>query len=500
LETLFYKLMYDTQLKRSMSMLNILSRAEHAILIKELETSLNVSKQTVLSTIEFARSLLTDDICLETTQKSVQLFNNSRRPIEVVLTEIAKQTIPNQVLEHTFENRKSNISDVAESLFVSESTLRAIITHMNKTLRIFNCRISFYDLKMCGTETDIRYFFYAYFSEFQELFHSLFQDKLQACFNTFEAFESVLITKNGKLLNYSSQQVVRWMVLARERLKVEQYVDVDESLMARIKSRPSYANFKNVYENAVIHSLNLPHIPEAEIVWAYTVSFNTIIYHSNDARDWCADEADNHIYKEELSAILTTVFDRLKIPKDCKDDFLAINTAYLLNLSLLTELSTCFQIGSAAIKHYVIQNLKQPYNIWLDWLPTLSDSHVFPISDVYTIATQLSMISSQFIYTQKKKVERVLFSFEGESGFPAHLESVARQLMPRGIENIFIYNEPISAKLVEQIQPDIVVSNHQIYEKLEGCKVLRTSYIPQIQEWIVLNKLLIDFGYDSFEK
>ena len=499
METLFYKLMYDKQLKRSMSMLNILSRTEHAITIKDLEASLKVSKQTILSTIEFTRSLLADDICLEATQKSVQLFNNSQCPIEVVLTEIARQTIPNQVLEHTFYNRESNIRDVAESLFVSESTLRAIIAHMNKTLRIFKCSISFYDLKMCGAEANIRYFFYAYFSEFQELFYSLFQDKLQACLNTFEAFKRISLTQNGKLLNYSSQQVVRWMVLARERLTIEQYVYADESLMTRIKCRPSYANFKNVYEDTVLHGLSSLQIPEDEIVWAYIVGFNTIIYHNNDSRYWCADEADSHICKRELSAILTTAFDRLKIPKDCKDDFLAIHTAYLLNLSLLTDLSTCFQIGSAAVKNYVIQNLKQPYNIWIDWLLTLNDSRIFPVSDVYTIATQLAMISSQFIYTQKKKVERVLYSFEGESGFPAHLEGLARRLLPSGIESIFIYNEPITPQLVAQIQPDIVVSNYKIYEKLEGCKVLRMSYIPQIQEWTALNRLLIDLGYDSFE-
>ena len=116
METLFYKLMYDKQLKRSMTLLDILSKAERAVTIKELEQSLAVSKQTVLSTIEFAKSLLAEDLYLELGKKDVQLFNNSQRPIEVVLTEIARETIPNKVLEHVFYDRDLNIHAMAEEI------------------------------------------------------------------------------------------------------------------------------------------------------------------------------------------------------------------------------------------------------------------------------------------------------------------------------------------------------------------------------------------------
>ena len=494
METLFYKLMYDKQLKRSMTLLDILSKAERAVTIKELEQSLAVSKQTVLSTIEFAKSLLAEDLYLELGKKDVQLFNNSQRPIEVVLTEIARETIPNKVLEHVFYDRDLNIHAMAEALFISESTLRSVIVHMNKTLRLFKCSISFYDLKMLGTETDIRYFFYAYFSEFQDLFHALFEKPLQVCLAIFEDIKRISVTKNGKLLNYSSQQAVRWMILAKERLEVKRCVHIEESLMQRVQSRTSYTGFKHIYENKIMRYLACAQVPEAEIAWAYIVGFNTIIYHNNDGCEWCPDDADSSISEEKVTAAFCSVSHTLRIPQDCRPQFLAIHTAYFLNLSLLTDLSSCFQIGSGSVKNYVIQNLKWPYKIWMDYLSKIYDGHILPIHDIGTIATQLTMISSQFIYSQQVKAERVLYSFEGESGLPAYLEGLARTLLPSGIDGVFIYSEPITAELVRQISPDIVVSNYQINEEFEGCRVLRMSYIPQIQEWTLLREWIVDLG------
>ena len=496
METLFYKLMYDKQLKRSMTILEILYKAKHDVAIKELEETLNVSKKTVLSTLEFTKTLLEENTYLTVSEKSVRLFNNSKYPIEVAIVEIAKQTIPTQVLVHVFHNRNLNIRELAEELFVSESTLRSVITHMNKTLSLFNCSLSFYDVKMIGNEIDIRYFFYAYFSEFQELFSSIFCDKLQHCIEIFEDMKKTSVEQKGRLLNYSSQQVIRWLLITRERLELKKYVHVEEEFIKGIKKRLSYKEFKTIFEANITRYLHNQQIPEAEIVWAYVTSFNTIIYLKDSRRELYRDEDDTKHCKEKIATVLNKAADKLKFSNDVREEFIDIGTAYLLNLSLLTELSMSFQIGAEVVKSYVVNNLECLYRGWIEYLSNITEEELFPISNVHTLATQLAMISSQFVYKQKARAEKVLFSFEGESGFPAYLETLVKRRLPNGVEGIFVYNEPITASLIEKIQPNIIVCNYQMREEFRSCKLLRMSYVPQIQEWTMLEKLIINLDCD----
>ena len=496
METLFYKLMYDKQLKRGMTILEILYRTKHDVAIKELEVVLNVSKKTVLSTLEFTKMLLEENTRLVVTEKSVKLLNNSEYPIEVVLVKIARQTIPTRVMEHVFYDRNLNIRELAEELFVSESTLRSIITHMNKTLSLFNCSLSFYDVKMLGAETDIRYFFYAYFSEFQELFSSVFGDKLQCCIEIFEDMKKTSVEQKSGLLNYSHQQVIRWLLITRERLELKKYVHVKEAFIKDIKERHSYKIFKTIYEANITRHLRNQQIPETEVVWAYVTSFNTIIYLKDSCQNLHIDGEDTKHCKEKISVVLDRVADALRFPNDNREEFFAIGTAYLLNLSLLTKLSMSFQIGSEAVKSYIANSLEGLYEIWTECLSEITEEDLFPISNVHTLATQLTMISSQFAYRQKTRVEKVLFSFEGESGFPAYLETLAKRRLPNGVEGIFVYNEPITASLIEKIQPNIIVCNYQMREEFRSCKLLRMSYVPQIQEWTMLEKLIINLDCD----
>ena len=76
-----------------------------------------------------------------------------------------------------------------------------------------------------------------------------------------------------------------------------------------------------------------------------------------------------------------------------------------------------------------------------------------------------------------------------------YLETLARSLLPKGVEGVFVYNEPITTKLVEKIQPDIVVYNYELQEKLINCKRIRMSFVPKIQEWSLLKELIINLNY-----
>jgi Transcriptional antiterminator len=501
LETLFYKLMYDKRLKRGMTILEMLYKAKHDITIKDLEESLKISKKTVLTTLEFMGTLLPPALTLLVTERGVQLRNDGNQSIDAVIIEIAKQTISYQVLRYAFYDGDLNIRELAEKLYTSESTLRTRIGHMNKTLRMFACRLSFYDVKLIGNETNIRYLYYAYLSEFQELFISDCEEKLKYCSSIYENMKVILEKDHGKQLNYSYQQITRWMLITRDRMELGKFARVKREVIERIQGRDSYAIFKEVYMSELIRQFENLEIPESEIVWAYVVSFNSVIYlNTQEDKILYHDEADNQSDKEKISLLLEKMMKTLNIQERDKDDFLLMHMAYLLNLSLLTKISPIFQLGSASVKSYVVNTLEGLYTAWFQCLSDLDSSDLFPISNIYSMSAQLAMISSPFIYRQKTRVEKILYSFEGESGFPVYLEALARTLLPSGTEGVFIYNEPLTSALLKKIQPDIIVCNYQPFDKVSGYKVLRMSYIPQIQEWTLLKELIVNSNYDCSAK
>ena len=465
--------------------------------MKELEETLNISKMTVLSTLEFANTLLPATLSIVIIDKGVQLRNESEQSIDMALIDIAKQTISYQVLKHVFYDENLHIRKLADKLFISESALRVRIAHMNKVLRAFGCSISFYDVKINGDETNIRYFYYAFFSEFQELFIASCEDQLIDCSDVYSKMKRVLEKYDHGLLNYSYQQAARWLFIITERMKLNKCVWITASLSKRMGNRISYRDFEAIYQYEMSRHLNQPRVPEAEVIWAYIVGFSTIIYTNTRKQNALSRyEEDNRTDMEMIAVALMKVMDELGVHPHVREGFEATHMAYFLNLRLLTEVSPIFQMGSNAVKSYAVKHLNPLYSTWLDPLAELDDAKWINISHMRSMAAQLAMISSQFVFRQGRHAEKIIFSFDGEAGLPVCLESMARMLLPKGVEGIFIYDEPITTKLIKRISPDIVVTNYQTHEAIAGCRTLKMSCIPQVREWTLLRELIINIDYN----
>jgi Transcriptional antiterminator len=493
-EKLFYQLIYDKQFKRSMDILSILYKSNHDMTIKELEESLNSSRKTVLSTLETVKNLLPSKLSLEVTEKFVKFCNYSEESIDSMIIEIARQTISYQVLMHAFYDKQLEIHELAEELFVSESTLRIRMRHMNKVLSSFDCSLSFYNVSMNGSEANIRYFYMIYFSEFQELFISVHKNELQYCFSMYRNMKTRLVERDVKILNYNFQQMTRLLLITKQRISAGKFIQIDTEFIKEIQASPSYQEFKVIYENENMqYFVADSQVSEAECVWAYISGLSNIIYSSNyNKKILHREEPGCEEVKIKIENVLERSVEKLKILPSDKEEFLNTHKAYLLNVSLLTKLSPIFQKGASDIKKYVIDNLAILYTFWFECLINLKEDELFKIVNIDSMAVQLAMITSPFIYNQKGQAKKILYSFEGEAGFVVYLESLAKILIPEGVEGVFFYNGLITSELLEDIKPDIVVCNYQIYEEIKGFRVLKMSYIPQIQEWTRLKELIIN--------
>ena len=491
METLFYRLLDDNRLKRSMNILEMLYKARQTVEISEMEERLRVSQKTVYSALDYVKTLLPDTATLVVTDKQVWIEQSDpTHTIEDYIIEIAKTTIQYRLLRHLFYHGEMDICEVADLMYLSESTLRKRIRHINKVLSVFRLRISFSDVQLKGDETDIRYFFYEYFSEFQELFISVCKEKLAHFTSLYQKLRKSLKPYEEKPLHYSYQQITRWLFLMNDRMAQNCFVQVKKELAAHIKTRPSYRVFKVVYEAEMAHALKKP-IPEAEVIWAYIVAFNSIVYTDNPNVGLFQDEADIAPLKKELGMILGDVAQKLRLRTEDQESFIATHSAYLINLSMLLELSPVFQIGYDPVQNFALQNLERLYIVWTKCLDHLKAESLIPISNVHSVGTQLAMISSQFFYNQKTQAKTVLYSFEGEAGLPAYLEALAKSLLPKGVEGVFITDRPIDEKLIQSVKPDIFVCNYVLPLAPIGCRILRMAHVPLMQEWTMLREMII---------
>ena len=493
MEKLFYKLIYDKRLKRSMSFLEMLNKAKHHITIKELEEEFKISKKTVLTTLEYAATLLPPTLTLVESEKGIRLHNEGNQSIEVAIIDIAKRTLSYQIIEHAFFNLDLNISDLAEKIFVSESTIRLRIKHINKTLSLFGLKLSHYSVTMTGDEANIRFFYYTYFSEFQELYVAVCDERLQYCNTIYNNLIKEISRSDYKSLNYSYQLVARWLLITRERMKLGKFIVIKNDLIVRMKKRKTYNVFKSVYEKEITQHIGEFCVSEAEIVWAYIVTFNTVIYMRNENdRVLYHDENDNGPQIAKIKSVLTKMLDILPIQNEDKEEFMDVHNAYLLNMSILSEISSVFQLGNPAVKNFVLANNNSLYNAWYNCLSNLAKNDLFELSDLDSISAQLAMITTQFCTKSARPAEKVVFSFEGESGVTVYLEAIVKTMLPAGVEAVFIYNEPITTQLVKKYVPDLLVHNYKLSETINGCEKLRLSLLPQVKEWAFLKELLID--------
>ena len=493
MEKLFYKLIFDKRIKRCLSILEILYKAPHEVDIKKLQNVLDISKRTVVTTLEFTNTLLPFYASIVFSENGVTLKNGTSQPIEVAVIEIAKNTISHRILEHAFYDGNMNVQDLANKLFISESALRVRLAHMNTVLRDFDIQLTYYDVKLKGDEANIRYFYYTYFSEFQELFNTVWDEKIDYCLDIYTNIKELTIESNTKLLNYSYPQIVRWLFVTRDRMEIGRYVELKKPLINRIKKRESYKKFKRVYEKGIVEHLSNQEIPESEIVWAYIVRLNPIVYlNDNSGRELYRDEANNKRLDKKINKILKDMFDLLNIDSCYRKDFFTTHKAYFINLSLLTEISSVFQRGSSAVTKHVQLNLNNIFTVWCDYLLSMEKEEFTCISNMNTIAAQLSMITSQFVNERIRKANKVFYTFEGEAGLAVYLEMISKSILPSGIEGVFIFNEVITQELVDYEKPDIIVCNYKMPEVISDCQILRMSFIPQRNEWDLLKDLLVN--------
>ena len=177
------KLLNNT-INRRLNLINILAKNSDWFFLNELANMLNVSERVLKNDLAYFRKEV-DDFTIYSSRKGIKLAFKDNKGLNTISKKILISVVPFQVLEKIFLNETKSVSQLADELFISVSTLYRIIKDINFKLKKYDIRINTNPCMVIGNEKKIRYFAYQYFHERYSLLEWPFKDLDESIINNF---------------------------------------------------------------------------------------------------------------------------------------------------------------------------------------------------------------------------------------------------------------------------------------------------------------------------
>lgn len=213
--------------KRHLSILERIYNDE-SLSINKLSKILIVSEKTVRQDIQELNNLIKPSKISISSISGLSLKTSSEMSIESIYSLFLFNSIEFEIIEIIFFKKFHSLDLIAESLFISTSTLRRMISNINRSLHDINFKINIKTLDLIGDETQICNFMVHYFDEkyrdsfmtfpkmqlnvLDKLFLSFFkQEKIQVNYPDLEKLRNwsmVILTriKNGHRFSYTKEE------------------------------------------------------------------------------------------------------------------------------------------------------------------------------------------------------------------------------------------------------------------------------------------------------
>lgn len=152
------KMMRDllsTQDKRHLIILEVLYQKSN-VSYKELAECSNASINTVVHDIKIINKYITPfHISFQSQEKTLSLKKPSNTSMDFIYSIILKNSLEFRILELIFFEKFSFLEDYADALFISLSTLKRLISKMNKVLQKREVQITTNPIQLVGNEKEI---------------------------------------------------------------------------------------------------------------------------------------------------------------------------------------------------------------------------------------------------------------------------------------------------------------------------------------------------------
>lgn len=206
--------------------------AKNDIPISELLKMINVSPKTLYSDIEYLNTIVSPIQLTKDKIGTLSLCMPKNYSVNYVYSKLLENSIHFLFLEKIFFNEKYTLPQLSEELFISPSSLRRIISHLNDVLKQFSIKITLSPITIIGKEASVRNLYIHYFLEkFPNGIYpfSKFQKKI------LDTFLNYSIKKNSVILNYTDLEKLRVStIVSLIRMQNDHYIDFNPELNSKI--------------------------------------------------------------------------------------------------------------------------------------------------------------------------------------------------------------------------------------------------------------------------
>lgn len=471
MNTIKYNLLLDNSIKRKIAILNFCLTSSSPVFFSDLADYCNVSKKTIISDID----ILTSDL-----PSSLQVIDsNNHLTLKIVgnlsliknyIYELTKHNPLFSIIEYLYEGKYITLASISEYFFVAESTARKYLTTLNTVLQEFDLTLSITPIEIMGNEINIRYFFFKFFQPSGSS-RTPFKEHVNL-YNTLRN----LVGKYNFVLDLDFHRLVEWFEITNHRISQNKGVKFDETLLDSYSNSFTFSTIKNAIKEEFQDDL-FGQINDHEILFSLLVSFDCIIY-DNDGFFFINEYFDN---LKEFDKITSSFFSRTNLPFSANMELKIKLQAYLMNLKNLANLSPLLHKKDPQIKKLVEKNFPDSLQIWYQIL--IEDGKfIYP----YDVAVSLTLITE----TKKNRKKRILLSITGESADISYYKSVILNKIPKNMEVLTIFNQPLDNLLVEKMNIDLCICNYYPISKITKCDTFSFSQSLLESELVELSTII----------
>lgn len=494
---LAYQLITDKRVRRQIDILSILSATKAPVTLEELSDEIMISERTIAEDIKDLISKLPQGVELVVFPKVGAVLNwKTSYLLSDFISEISENNPIFEIVENLFHGVEENVEEYADRLFISDITLKRKLIILKKELKKFKLGLQFSPLRITGNEINIRCFFFSYFRNISN--HSfMIPHKNQV--NVHDGVVNKLKSMEEGSLYSDYRRAMQWLIIVEQRIKAEKFVKLPDVLIEKQVVKQSYSRFKKIFVEQLSSSLDISDLIEDEIVFAYFVRLDTIVYNYADTTKFVM------MYEEEIpltimEPFIAKILSTFNIDIEKSEGLELIIKAFMSNLYLIGKLSSLFQKNSFELNHKIKQLHPFTHSKCLDILTSTGVDKKLSIEYVTDVAVSLSLIISSYMYDINLKEKKILFALSGESTYVNYFMMISNCFLPRNIELLFSFNEEITASFLKKNKIDLWVHNYPIQQKIDGVVSFQISNIPSIDEWTLLIKLIVDISPEELHQ
>lgn len=154
----------NEQEKRRLEFMQMLYQRRDWTILADLAATLDCSTRILKDDIQFINNHF-DEFEIQTSIQGIKLHKN-HKGMKIFCQKLTRQSANYQLIEKIFLNPNKTVTEIAEILYISQSTLYRMIDRLNTILPdLYGFSIETKPCQIVGDEKKIRYFFYVYFFE-----------------------------------------------------------------------------------------------------------------------------------------------------------------------------------------------------------------------------------------------------------------------------------------------------------------------------------------------